>query len=72
MFWKSIQSEGKMWGKNRPDLRTVGSVTLFPFTYISAPSHGSRITAVKKNRKNSLKDYGIYVYEYVGLQCASL
>lgn len=28
-----------------PDLRTVGSVTLFPLTYVSAPSQGSRTTS---------------------------
>lgn len=27
-----------------PDRSTVGEVTLFPLTYVSAPSHGSRMT----------------------------
>lgn len=33
-----------------PDRRTVGEVTLFPLTYVSAPSHGSRMTHPKKQR----------------------
>lgn len=35
---------------HQPDFRTVGSVTLFPLTYVSAPSQGSRTTAAQEKK----------------------
>lgn len=29
---------------NIPERKTIGEVTLFPLTYVSVPSHGSRMT----------------------------
>lgn len=39
------------FSSNLPDRRTVGAVTLFPLTYVSAPSHGSRMTHPKKKKR---------------------